>query len=56
MNKKDIQLLYKYNRWANNEILQASSVLTDEQFTKDLASSLQSVQGTLTHILWAEWV
>jgi len=56
MNKKDIQLLYEYNRWANAEILNATSVLSTEQFTKDLSSSHRSVRDTLTHILWAEWL
>jgi uncharacterized damage-inducible protein DinB len=36
MTKGDIQLLYEYDRWANNRVLQAVSVLTAEQFTRDL--------------------
>ena len=55
MNKIDIQLLYEYNQWANNRILTASSVLTEELFTKDLSSSHCSIHETLTHILSAEW-
>ncbi len=54
MNKDDIQLLYKYNRWANAQVLSAASRLTEEQFTKDLLSGHRSVRGTLTHILAAE--
>ncbi len=56
MNKHDIQLLYKYNRWANSETLDASARLTEEQFTKDLSSSHRSVRDTLAHILAAEWI
>lgn len=56
MNKKDIQLLYEYNRWANTCLLGAASKLTVEQFNRDLASSHRSVHGTLVHILSGEWI
>jgi len=39
MNKDDIQLLYEYDRWANNRVLQAVSALSAEQFTRDLAAA-----------------
>jgi hypothetical protein len=35
MTKDDIQLLYEYDRWANNRVLQAVSALNAEQFTHD---------------------
>lgn len=56
MNKKDIQLLYEYNRWANARILDAVSALTNEQFTRNLPSSYCSVRDTLVHVLSAEWI
>ena len=33
MTKDDIQLLYEYDRWANNRVLQAASALGAEEFT-----------------------
>jgi uncharacterized damage-inducible protein DinB len=39
MTKDDIQLLYEYDDWANNRVLQAVSVLTTEQFTRDLGAA-----------------
>jgi uncharacterized damage-inducible protein DinB len=36
MNKDDIQLLYEYDRWANNRVLQAAAALSVEQLTRDL--------------------
>ncbi len=39
MTKDDIQLLYEYDRWANNRVLQAVCALSDEQFTRDLGGS-----------------
>jgi len=55
MNKDDIQLLYEYDRWANNRVLRAVSALSVEQFTRDLGGSFRSVRDTLLHIVGGEW-
>lgn len=55
MTKSDIQLLYEYDRWANNRVLRAVSALSDEQFTHDLGGSFRSVRDTLVHILASKW-
>ena len=55
MTKNDIQLLYEYDRWANNRVLQAVSALTPEQLTRDLGGSFRSVRDTLVHIIGGEW-
>ena len=55
MNKGDIQLLYEYDRWANNRVLRAVSVLSAEQFTRDLRGSFPSVRDALVHIIGSEW-
>jgi uncharacterized damage-inducible protein DinB len=55
MSKDDIQLLYGYDRWANNRVLQAVSVLSAEQFTRDLGGGFRSVRDTLVHIIGGEW-
>jgi uncharacterized damage-inducible protein DinB len=55
MNKDDIQLLFEYDRWANNSVLQAASALSVEQFTRDLGGSFGSVRDTLVHIVSGEW-
>jgi uncharacterized damage-inducible protein DinB len=56
MNREDTLLLFAYNRWANAQVLDALSQLTEEQLKRNLSSSHGSVHGTLTHILAAEWV
>src|SRR4030088_2350731 len=56
MTKDDIHLLYEYDRWANNRVLQAASALSVEQFTRDLGGSFRSVRDTLVHILGGEWI
>ena len=55
MTKDDIQLLYEFDRWANKSTLQATSILTPEQFTRDLGGSFRSVRDTLAHIIGSEW-
>ena len=55
MTKDGIQLLYEYDRWANNRVLQAVSALSVEQFTRDLGGSFRSVRDTLLHIIGGEW-
>jgi uncharacterized damage-inducible protein DinB len=55
MTKDDIHLLYEYDRWANNRVLQAASALSAEQFTRDLGGAFCSVRDTLLHIIGGEW-
>jgi uncharacterized damage-inducible protein DinB len=55
MTKDDVQLLYEYDRWANNRVLQAASSLNAQQFTRDLGGSFRSVRDTLVHIISGEW-
>ena len=56
MTKDDIQLLYEYDRWANNRVLRAVSALSGEQFTRDLGGSFHCLRDTLLHILGGEWI
>ena len=51
----DIQLLFEYDRWANDRVLQAAGALSVEQFTRDLGGSFRSVRDTLLHIIGGEW-
>jgi uncharacterized damage-inducible protein DinB len=56
MNKQDIQLLYKYNSWANKRILDTAANVTQEQFLAPASYPHGGLRGTLTHALFAEWV
>lgn len=56
MNKQDIQTLYSYNQWANAKILNAASNLTTEEFPAADEYPHGGLRGTLTHILFAEWI
>ena len=56
MNKNDIQVLFEYDRWANERVLRAATALSNEQFTRDLGGSFRSVRDTLVHILGGDWI
>jgi uncharacterized damage-inducible protein DinB len=56
MNLADIRTLYAYNRWANDRLFSALGKLSDEKFNAPTASSFPSLQETVFHILFAEWL
>jgi uncharacterized damage-inducible protein DinB len=51
MTKKEIQLLFEYDTWADLKLLEVIAALTGDQYKKDLHSSFGGIQGTLLHIL-----
>jgi len=54
MNREDVELLFEYDRWANQRVLQAASALSAEEFIRDLGGSYRSVRDTLAHIIAGE--
>lgn len=56
MNRQDVQTLIEYDHWANHRIVAAARPLTPEQFTRNVGGSFRSLQATIVHILWAEWI
>jgi uncharacterized damage-inducible protein DinB len=56
LSKEDIQLLYRYNRWANAAVLKSVTPLSPEEFSRKLGGSFPSVRETLVHIMGAEWI
>jgi uncharacterized damage-inducible protein DinB len=55
MTREDAVNLVDYHYWARDRMLDGVDVLTPEQYTQDLASSLTSVRDTLVHTYGAEW-
>jgi uncharacterized damage-inducible protein DinB len=55
MTSDDIQLLYEYDRWANNRVMRAAAALSAEQFARDLGGSFASLRDVLLHIVGSEW-
>lgn len=56
MNKKDIHVLYEYNRWANARILGAAAKISEAQFLAPGEFGHGGLRGTLVHTLFAEWI
>lgn len=56
MTTDDIRLLYEYDRWANTRVLESTSALSLEEFTRDLGGSFRSVRDTVVHIIGGEWI
>ena len=54
--KATIEQLIDYNYWANGLIMKNAEKLTDEEFTQENGSGLDSVRNILTHIMLAEWL
>jgi uncharacterized damage-inducible protein DinB len=48
--------LFRYNSWANEQVLDAVAPVPQADFTRDLKNSYGSIRDTLTHIVWAEWI
>ena len=55
MNRQDIQLLFEYNKWANERILSAAQNLSAEQLNATNELGWGSLHGMLVHILDAEY-
>lgn len=53
MDKKEIELLYEYDKWADLKMFEKIAALTRDQYIKNLNSSFGGIQGTLVHILSA---
>jgi uncharacterized damage-inducible protein DinB len=55
MTPEDARLLFAYNRWANQRLLDAARAVAPKDFSLDRHSSFGSIQGTLLHIIAGEW-
>ena len=51
----DIELLFRYNDWANDRVLACAERLRPEQFTAANGFGWGSFRGTLTHLMDAEY-
>ncbi len=56
MNTSEIVTLYQYNYWANGLILKMAGAAGEDVYRAPAQVSFGSLQGTLVHILSAEWL
>ncbi len=55
MTIKDLKTLYDYSYWANKKLFDVIEQIPEEDFTKPIAGSYESIRNTMVHILSAEW-
>jgi uncharacterized damage-inducible protein DinB len=56
MTPENLQLLYAYNDWANQQILNQAEQLTPEQLRAPDEGSFGSIHDTLFHLMESEWL
>ncbi len=52
--KHQLTALFSYTDWANRRLLDAASLLSEEQFTRDIIPGFGSIHRTLVHMVGAE--
>ena len=55
MEIEDLSELYAYNGWANERVRASIRGLDPEVFKRDLGASFGSLQGTVAHLVSAQW-
>ncbi len=55
MGIEDMRALYAYNGWANQRVRNSIQDLDPEIFKRDLEASFGSLQGTVAHLVSAQW-
>jgi uncharacterized damage-inducible protein DinB len=56
MTAAEARLHLRYSAWASLKLIEAVRNVSDEEFEKPVGVSHGSLQGTLSHILWADWL
>jgi uncharacterized damage-inducible protein DinB len=56
MTSAEASLHLRYSAWASRKLVQAVRTVPDADFEKPVGISHSSMLGTLTHILWADWL
>ncbi|HEY5615455.1 MAG TPA: DinB family protein [Bacteroidota bacterium] len=56
MTLNDIKILFDFDKWATNRILEIVATLPEDLYSKSLNSSHGGIRGTLVHTFSADWV
>ncbi|HEU4370808.1 MAG TPA: DinB family protein [Methylomirabilota bacterium] len=56
MTTESIRTMYRYNAWANTQVLAAAGGLSVEQFVAGGGASYDSIRDTLVHTMAAQWL
>ena len=56
MTSAEASLHLRYSAWASRKLIETVRVVSDSDLEKSVGISHNSVLGTLSHILWADWL
>ena len=56
MTSAEALLHLRYSAWASRKVMEAARTLPEADFQKPVGVSHGSLQGTLAHILYADWI
>jgi uncharacterized damage-inducible protein DinB len=56
MTVAEARLHLRYSAWASHKLIEAVRSIPDADFDKPVGVSHSSLQGTLAHILWGDWL
>lgn len=54
--KSELLDLLAFNDWATRLLLEAVAKLSPDEWTKDVGGSFGTIQGTVAHMIGAEWI
>lgn len=54
--KRALGRLIDYTIWANHRLLRACATVSVDDFKRDLGASFGGMRGTLSHMMWGEWI
>jgi uncharacterized damage-inducible protein DinB len=56
LDKQALSRLIDYTIWANHRVMRACATVPVDDFRRELGASFGGLRGTLSHVLWAEWI
>jgi len=56
MTSAEARLHLRYSAWASRKLVEAARSVSNADFAKPVGISHSSLLGTLSHILWADWL
>ena len=51
-----VQRMARYNRWQNENLYTVADGLSEEERRRQRGAFFGSIQATLNHLLWADWM
>ena len=56
LDKDALSRLIDYTIWANHRVMRACATVPVDDYKRELGGSFGGIRGTLSHIMWTEWI